>query len=119
MNPKSQQPEDELRRKTGPPRKYSEEFRQQALERMKSCDNVAGLARELGVRRKWLYHWRDQAAGRVPERRPGWKPKEAVADREHKRIAELERLVARQTPDGEEESRLRDAMQRTALENRH
>jgi transposase-like protein len=29
--------------------RYSAEFRQQALERMKTCDNVKALAKELGV----------------------------------------------------------------------
>ena len=37
---------------------YSEEFRRLAVERMKSCRNVVGLARELGVRRNLLYKWR-------------------------------------------------------------
>jgi transposase-like protein len=34
-----------------------------ALERMKSCDNVSELARELGVDRSVLYHWRDLLPG--------------------------------------------------------
>ena len=34
-----------------------------ALERMKSCDNISELARELNVDRSVLYHWRDQLAG--------------------------------------------------------
>ena len=42
-------------------RKYSEEFRREALERMKTASNVTALARELGIRRKWLYQWRDDA----------------------------------------------------------
>ena len=35
-------------------RKYSPEFRARALELLKSCSSVSGLARELGNRRKWL-----------------------------------------------------------------
>lgn len=96
MNPESQQDQKKTRR----PRKYPEEFRQHALERMETCDNIAGLARELGVRRKWLYKWRDQVCGRVPESesesRSANKPKPRAEDRERKRLAELERLVARQ-----------------------
>ena len=80
----------------GTPRKYSAEFRQQALERMQNCDNVTALARELGIRRKWLYAWRDQALGRAPAPTPGVPAKPAGEDRERKRIAELERLVAKQ-----------------------
>lgn len=92
MNPESQQKQ----KKMGRPRKFSGEFRTQALERMKTCDNVTALARELGIRRKFLYHWRDQAMGRVPESGSSLKPKPHVEERERKRIAELERLVARQ-----------------------
>jgi transposase-like protein len=91
VNPKSQQ--QQRKKKVGRPRKFSEEFRQQALERMKTCDNVTALARELGVRRKWLYEWRIQASGGVPL---SGKPKPTIEDRERKRMAELEHLVARQ-----------------------
>lgn len=92
MNPESQQEQ----KKMGPPRKFSDEFRAQALERLKTCDKVTALAQELGVRRKWLYHWRDQAVGRVRKSGSSSRPKPPVAERERQRIAELERLVARQ-----------------------
>ena len=94
MNPESQQKQQQ--KKMGRPRKFSDEFRAQALERMKTCDNVTALARELGIRRKFLYHWRDQALGRVPASEASRKPKPPVEGRERKRVAELERLVARQ-----------------------
>jgi transposase-like protein len=42
-------------------RKYSPEFRRDALE--KACANVTQLARELGIRRKWLCQWKTDAAG--------------------------------------------------------
>lgn len=80
----------------GRPRKYSEEFRQRAVERMKTCDNVAALARELGVGRKWLFEWRLKASGGVPGSQSNSQPKQALGDRERQRLAELERLVARQ-----------------------
>ena len=96
MNPESQQ-EQRRQRKPGPPRKYDDEFRRKALERMKTSGNVTELARELGIRRKWLYYWRDEAMGRVSKPRNPAKTKMAsVDDRDKKRIAELERLVARQ-----------------------
>ena len=31
-----------------------------AVERLKGCDNIVALARELGVHRRLLYKWRDQ-----------------------------------------------------------
>jgi len=97
VNPESQQ-DHPVKKKGGPQRKFDDEFRRKALEQMKTCGNVTELARQLGIRRKWLYHWRDQATGRVSEPRPTGKPKlRAVGeDRDKKRIAELEGLVARQ-----------------------
>ncbi|HEY0745847.1 MAG TPA: transposase, partial [Steroidobacteraceae bacterium] len=75
----------------------SAEFRAQALERMKTCDSVTELAKQLGIRRKFLYQWRDQAGGLVAAKMPTGNPnKPKPVDREQKRIAELERLVTRQ-----------------------
>lgn len=48
-------------------RRHSREFKQQAVERMKGCDNIHELARELGVERKLLYTWKYQLEGR-PEK---------------------------------------------------
>jgi transposase len=33
-----------------------------AVERLKSCDNIVALSKELGVHRRLLYKWRDQFA---------------------------------------------------------
>lgn len=93
MNPASQQ---EQQKKMGRPRKYSEEFRQEVLERMKTCANVTALARELGIRRKFLYQWRDDALGRSPEPQVGTDPQAKSDSRQNRRIGELERLVAQQ-----------------------
>ena len=43
--------------------RYPKAFRLMALERMKNCDNVSELARELNVDRSVLYHWRDLLPG--------------------------------------------------------
>jgi len=40
--------------------RYSKEFRRQAVERMKACDNIVRLSRELGICRRLLYNWRDR-----------------------------------------------------------
>jgi transposase-like protein len=45
-------------------RRHNREFKQQAVERMKGCDNVHELARELGIERKLLYSWKYQFEGR-------------------------------------------------------
>ena len=49
-------------------RRHSVEFKRQAVERMKGCDNIQALARELKVERKLLYTWKYQVEGR-PEPR--------------------------------------------------
>ena len=49
-------------------RRHSVEFKKQAVERMKTADNIEALARELGIERKLLYVWKNQFEGR-PEAR--------------------------------------------------
>ena len=38
-------------------KRYSRKFQRMAVERMRSCDNIGGLAKELGVGRRCLYKW--------------------------------------------------------------
>jgi transposase len=33
-----------------------------AVERLKTCDNIVALSKELGVHRRLLYKWRDECA---------------------------------------------------------
>ncbi len=49
-------------------RRHTEEFKRQAVERMKTCPNIRELARELGIQQKLLYTWKYQLEGR-PEPR--------------------------------------------------
>ena len=42
--------------------RYSKEFRRKAVERLKTCNNIVTLSKELGVHRRLLYKWRDQCA---------------------------------------------------------
>jgi transposase-like protein len=69
--------------------RYSAEFRQQALERMKTCDNVRALAKELGVARQQLYWWKQRAEQRANPREPG-----ATEDPRDRRIRELTKKIA-------------------------
>jgi hypothetical protein len=48
---------------------YSLDFKRRAVERMRKCDNVAALARELGLPRNLLYIWKHQLEGRPDARR--------------------------------------------------
>jgi transposase-like protein len=45
-------------------RRHTLEFKRQVVERMKTCQNIHELARELGVERKLLYTWKYQFEGR-------------------------------------------------------
>ena len=54
-------------------RRFSRDFKLSALARMESGENVSALSRELEVRRKLLYEWRDayRAGGAEALRPPG------------------------------------------------
>lgn len=49
-------------------RRHTADFKRQVVERMKTCENIEALARELQLERKLLYTWRYQIEGR-PEPR--------------------------------------------------
>jgi transposase-like protein len=68
--------------------RWPAEFRQRALERMKTCQNVKVLAKELGVARQLLYLWKQQAEGRKNASEPS-----ASEDPRDRRIRELEKKV--------------------------
>jgi transposase len=90
--------------------KYSADFKQDAVSRMgQGGQTVTALAEQLGVRRKFLYLWREQlqaggkaAFERGPGRPPGSKSKsvsQPVVGAADLRIAELERLLGRKQVD--------------------
>lgn len=60
-------------------RRFSREFKLSALSRMDGGANVSALSRELTVRRKLLYEWRDafRAGGAEALRGPGRPPRGA------------------------------------------
>jgi len=69
--------------------KYPLAFRKRAVERMRGCENVKELAKELGIHRNLLYSWRDRLA---PEDRAEWEAKEAgregPLERENRQLKE-------------------------------
>jgi len=73
------------------------------LEQMQNCPSVAGLARELGIRRQLLYEWKEEAARSAsaaqPEApgRPEPAPERAASAQTLARVKQLEALVARQS----------------------
>jgi len=72
--------------------KYTEEFRRQAVERMKETDNVKALARELGVDRHSLYDWCKRAAN-LKDRRAG----NGRRSNQEQELKEAKRLLAEKT----------------------
>src|ERR1700677_1301114 len=80
----------------GRPPKFDEGFRKTALERLKGCQYITGLAQELGISRSQLFRIQRDALGRKPEPKPEAWVKEKREQRQRRRIEELERLVARQ-----------------------
>jgi hypothetical protein len=69
--------------------RYSKEFQERAVRRMKLGDNIGQLSRELGVHRTCLYRWKRQL-GLRPQGR-----KRAVAeDWRERRIETLEAKIA-------------------------
>jgi transposase len=106
-------------------RRFSREFKLAALRRMQGGENVSALARELGIRRKYLYAWleryriggavglrscgrptKEEALAMSAEEGPPPDPKGVLlpptaSDRgsllkAERRIAELERKIGRQ-----------------------
>jgi transposase-like protein len=78
-----------MERKKG--QRYSREFRHQAVERMKACNNITGLSRELSIHRRLLYNWRERSGEGNPN---------PVRSRELilcKQITKLKRLLANKT----------------------
>jgi transposase-like protein len=73
-----------------PWRRHSPEFKKQAVERMKSAENIQALARELQIERKLLYIWKHQLEGR-PEPRHA----DLSIDAEERRHKRLETEVAK------------------------
>ena len=69
-------------------RRHTAEFKRQVVERMKTCENIEALARELELERKLLYTWKYQLEGR-PEPRHANLQQTA----EERKVEKLEREV--------------------------
>src|SRR5260370_35082008 len=50
-----------------PVRLFSRDYKLAALRRMLAGENVSALARELGIRRKYLYQWRERFRAGGPD----------------------------------------------------
>jgi len=81
--------------------KYSPEFGRQAVHRIVGGDSPTAVARELGIRNKFLYAWKAEGKGSngTPTMKDPIKQEahQREIERLQKQIAELERLAGKQT----------------------
>jgi transposase-like protein len=77
--------------------RYTSEFRAEALRRLKGCNNVGALARELKVSRGILYKWRDKQEGRSRKKRPGPVVDTAAISALKKEVVQLKVALADKT----------------------
>ena len=76
-------------------RQYTNEFRQMCVERMKQCDDIVALSKELDVHRRLLYRWRDQLD---PVDKGEWPPPQTSRESTlRKEVSQLKRALAEKT----------------------
>jgi len=80
-------------------RRHTVEFKQQAVERMKTCENIGALARELKIERKLLYTWKYQLEGRPEPRHAnlGITPEDRKEKQLREEITKLKTALADKT----------------------
>ena len=74
--------------------KFPKAFRQYAVARLKQCDNIVALSKELGVHRRLLYTWRDQLEPTEEGEGPPPNSREATLRKE---VSRLKRALADKT----------------------
>lgn len=74
---------------------YTDEFKRMCVERMKQCDNIGALAKELDIHRRMLYRWRDQFD--PVEKSGGSPPEHAREARLRHEVSQLKRALADKT----------------------
>jgi transposase len=76
-------------------KRYSRKFQRMAVERLRTCDDVGELARELGVTRRCLYKWRSKLEVMEPGEEASRPSTHTASYR--KEIQQLKRLLAEKT----------------------
>jgi transposase len=74
--------------------RYSDEFKQMCVERMKQCGNIGALAKELNIHRRVLYRWRDQLE---PVTKKEGVPPQSGEARLRNEVSQLKRALADKT----------------------
>ena len=75
--------------------KFPKAFREYAVERLKRCENIVALLKELGVHRRLLYRWRDQLE--PAESGEGPAPGNSRETTLRKEVSRLKRALAEKT----------------------
>jgi len=65
------------------------------VERMKQCDDIGALAKELDIHRRYLYRWRDQLE--PAEKSEGPPPQNSRESSLRKEVSQLKRVLAEKT----------------------
>src|ERR1700682_4541644 len=73
-------------------KRYSRKFQRTAVERMRTCESVDELAKELGVTRRCLYKWRTKLEAVEPGEEAARPSTHALDHR--KEILQLKRVLA-------------------------
>ena len=81
--------------------KYSPDFKRTAVDRILKGESATVIARELNIRRKFLYDWRNKGLGtegapKKPEIASKADPVQQQLAKKQQRIEELERLAGQQ-----------------------
>lgn len=71
--------------------KFPQAFRQMAVNRLKQCENIVALAKELGVHRRLLYTWREKLE---PVESPEGPPVNRRETTLRKEVSRLKRVLA-------------------------
>ena len=75
--------------------RYSNEFRRMCVERMKQCDDIVALSKELDIHRRLLYRWRDKLD---PVEKGEWPPPQNSREATlRKEVSRLKRVLADKT----------------------
>ncbi|MBA2702521.1 MAG: transposase [Blastocatellia bacterium] len=75
--------------------RYSNEFRRMCVERLKQCENIVELSKELDIHRRLLYRWRDQLD--PVDRCEGPPPQNSRESTLRKEVGQLKRVLADKT----------------------
>ena len=81
--------------------KYSPDYKRSAVDRIVAGESPSAVANELGIRRKFLYAWRDAGWGThgvaKPKKKPVGDPQQRQIARLKQQVASLQRLAGQQT----------------------